>query len=99
MKKLKSKDFKLRRFFKKNEINRLVFKFLISNLKIKLTLKSLILIKNSRKYYFKAFVRIKNRCYITNRSKSIFNFFKLSRIVIKELGGFGFICGLRQSSW
>jgi len=44
-------------------------------------------------------VRLKNRCLLTNRGQSIYRFFHLSRITLKEFVGLGRIPGIRKSSW
>jgi ribosomal protein S14 len=46
-----------------------------------------------------SFVRIKNRCVITGRSKSCYRFFKLSRIQLKAHVSKGLLYGVRKSSW
>jgi ribosomal protein S14 len=43
-------------------------------------------------------VRNKNRCVITSRSGSIFRYFKLSRIALKNSASLGFLTGVRKSS-
>jgi len=44
-------------------------------------------------------VRIKNRCLITNRGQSVYRFFHLSRITLKEFVGLNRLPGIRKSSW
>jgi small subunit ribosomal protein S14 len=43
--------------------------------------------------------RIKNRCILTGRARSIYRHFKLSRIMIKELSAYGLLPGIQKSSW
>jgi len=43
--------------------------------------------------------KLKNRCTLTGRSKSITRNYRLSRIIFRELGREGFIAGLKKSSW
>ena len=43
--------------------------------------------------------RVKNRCVITNRSKSVHRFFKLSRIMLRELASMGKLPGVKKASW
>lgn len=43
--------------------------------------------------------KIKNRCTITGDARSISRYFKLSRMVIKELSSFGLLPGVQKSSW
>ncbi len=43
--------------------------------------------------------RSKNRCQITGRSHAVLRKFKISRIMLRELGLAGQIPGLRKASW
>jgi len=43
--------------------------------------------------------RIRNRCEITGRSRSVYRLNKLSRIAIRDLGSKGLVPGLVKSSW
>jgi small subunit ribosomal protein S14 len=43
--------------------------------------------------------RIRNRCEITGRPRSVYRKYKLSRIALRELGSKGLVPGLVKSSW
>ena len=43
--------------------------------------------------------RIRNRCELTGRSRSVYRKNKLSRIAIRDLGSRGLVPGLVKSSW
>ena len=43
--------------------------------------------------------RVRNRCELTGRSRAYYRKFKLSRIMLRELGNKGLIPGLVKSSW
>jgi small subunit ribosomal protein S14 len=43
--------------------------------------------------------RIRNRCEITGRSRSVYRLNKLSRIALRDLGSKGLVPGLVKSSW
>ncbi len=43
--------------------------------------------------------RIRNRCELTGRPRGYFRKFKLSRIMLRELGGEGMLPGVIKSSW
>lgn len=43
--------------------------------------------------------RIRNRCELTGRSRAYYRKFKLSRVMLRELGNKGLIPGLTKSSW
>lgn len=43
--------------------------------------------------------RVRNRCELTGRSRAYYRKFKLSRVMLRELGNKGLIPGLTKSSW
>lgn len=43
--------------------------------------------------------RIRNRCVITGRARSVYNKMRISRIVFRELAAKGAIMGVSKSSW
>ena len=43
--------------------------------------------------------RIRNRCELTGRTRAVYRKFRLSRIMLRELGNKGLIPGLTKSSW
>jgi len=43
--------------------------------------------------------RVRNRCELTGRSRAVYRKFRLSRIMLRELGNQGLIPGLTKSSW
>ena len=43
--------------------------------------------------------RIRNRCEITGRPRSVYRKFKLSRIALREMANSGLIPGVVKSSW
>jgi small subunit ribosomal protein S14 len=43
--------------------------------------------------------RIRNRCELTGRSRAYYRKFRLSRIMLREMGNQGLIPGLTKSSW
>jgi small subunit ribosomal protein S14 len=43
--------------------------------------------------------RIRNRCELTGRPRAVYRKFRLSRIMLRELGNKGLIPGLTKSSW
>lgn len=46
-----------------------------------------------------AAVRIRNRCEVTGRSRSVYRKFKMSRIALRDLASAGQIPGMVKSSW
>lgn len=43
--------------------------------------------------------RVRNRCELTGRSRGYYRKFRLSRVMLRELGNKGLIPGLTKSSW
>jgi ribosomal protein S14 len=76
----------------------------ISDYKKKQLLKCVVLYKTSflHKYLkknFSSFSFFTSQCVLTWRTRSVYSFFKLSRMCIRELSAFGFLKGVRKSSW
>jgi small subunit ribosomal protein S14 len=44
-------------------------------------------------------IRIRNRCELTGRSRSVYRRFKLSRIMLRQLASEGMLPGVVKSSW
>lgn len=58
-----------------------------------------IISKIGRNFRFGSLVIVKNRCKITGRSQSILRYYRISRIVFREMSSYGQILGLKKSSW
>ncbi len=43
--------------------------------------------------------RVRNRCELTGRSRAVYRKFRMSRIMLREMGNKGLIPGLTKSSW
>ncbi|XRA05391.1 MAG: hypothetical protein ACN6LP_00855 [Candidatus Carsonella ruddii] len=84
-----------------------ILKKSIINFKKILNIKKIIFKNKSLNNYFKLFclnkkkmfVRFKNRCYISGRSRSYYRIFNLNRNFIRKIGSFGYLIGLESSSW
>ena len=85
MKYLFVKDKKKRIKVKKNELKRLVFKSINYNLNLNNIIRegSWFSLNNLEKN--STYIRVKNRCVITNRTRFVFNKYKVSRIMFKKL--------------
>ncbi|MBV0899212.1 MAG: 30S ribosomal protein S14 [Wolbachia endosymbiont of Fragariocoptes setiger] len=44
-------------------------------------------------------VRVRNRCILTGRPRGVYRKFDLSRVILRDLCGFGKIPGVTKSSW
>lgn len=94
------RDQKRRAQLLKFELKRLQYKALShdrrslsSDLRYEYSLKLSKLPKNSSK------TRIRNRCLITGRPRSIYRLFRVSRIVFRDLASQGAIMGVKKASW
>lgn len=43
--------------------------------------------------------RVKNRCVLTGRSRSVHRFARLSRIMVRQLAHLGLLPGVSKASW
>lgn len=99
MKQALEKDKKKRKNYYKNEKKRVCLKSLSSNR----NLPDFLRWKSS--FALSAFsktvspLRIKNRCILTGRSRSILSSYRLSRLAFQRLAKEGKIVGLRKASW
>jgi ribosomal protein S14 len=80
------------------EVNYFVYSSLLSNQSCEyrslIYVKNLITVNNYNK-----FKNEHNRCLMTGRSRAIFKFCKLSRIMLRKQASAGFLVGLRKASW
>jgi small subunit ribosomal protein S14 len=90
---------KKRKLISKYEYKKLNLKKIINNSELPLDLRWEANLKLSNLPKNSSKTRAKNRCIITNRGKAIHQDFKISRIILRQLGSAGEISGLRKSSW
>lgn len=99
MKKQIKKNINQRYLFDQQEKKRLVLKSITQNLKFSTNIRW----KIQKKFFplsaNSSLTRIKNRCILTGRSRSVSRFFKLSRIQFRKLASEGSLPGLAKSSW
>lgn len=100
MKALSQKDQKRRNLFKQTERKRLILKTLLyNNPDISTEEKFLLQWKLDSLARNGARARIKNRCVVTSRGRSVYRKFKISRLEFQKLAGLGQIPGVTKSSW
>jgi small subunit ribosomal protein S14 len=91
------KDKKNRKVVLKKEVRRYVLKSLVKN--------QLLSVEERTRFYndlrdLNSFsTRIKNRCILTGRAKSIYRAFGLTRMQVRSEALFGLLNGVRKSSW
>lgn len=87
-------DLERRKIFSKNEIKNLSIKILLRSKKISY-------LENTKNYSQNDyhFCKIKNRCFLTLRARSIIRLAKLSRIKFKEFCSYGLVLGVKLYNW
>lgn len=99
MQKKIKKNIKQRYFYQNFEKKRIILKIISKNLFIKNNLRW----KTQQKWFFfnnnSSITRIKNLCVLTGRSRSIYRFFKISRIQLRKFASEGYLPGFSKYSW
>ena len=99
MQKKIKKNIKQRYLFKHFEKKRLILRILLKNLHIEREFRW----KLQQKWFFfnqnTSITRIKNVCALTGRTRSIYRFFKLSRIQLRKLASEGYLPSISKYSW
>jgi small subunit ribosomal protein S14 len=98
MNKYIKKDLKRRLLVKALEYKRLTLKALRANLSISTKIRFLALTQLSKLRADTALVKIRNRCILTGRSRGVYNYFKISRIMIRDLASKGLLPGVKKAS-
>lgn len=93
-----------RRLFQKSEIKRYLYRFLIKKVLFFRFFNSFFFAKKlnnllNRLPLKSSSVQFANRCIYSNRSRSIFCYFGLSRHSFKKLATFGLLVGVRKAVW
>lgn len=101
MLKFSAKENKLRQKLYQNEMQNQVFKT-IKPMLVKFRSKKLRnylqnLTNKSSKY--SSFTRTRTICILTGRSRSVYRFFRLSRMKIREYANAGYFTGVTKASW
>lgn len=99
MKKFVYIDRNNRQIFKLTEVQKLVYKSILSNQKepIEFRYKAhLFLLSFIRQ---SSLTKVKNRCIFTNRSKSVYRRFKMSRLMFRKMALEGKLIGVKKVSW
>jgi small subunit ribosomal protein S14 len=97
MKHLIAKDKRIRKVFFKKEIRRYVLKSLVKNQF--LSVEERTKFHNDLKDLHSFPMRIKNRCIVTGRAKSVYRAFGLTRMKVREAALFGLLNNVKKSSW
>jgi len=92
-------DKKRRTLFHKYEVKRTIYKSIIKNATISLASKLKASVKLCELSRNSSITRVKNRCILTGRPKSVYRQFRISRICFRELASNGLLTGVFKSSW
>lgn len=98
MKKSIEKDKKKRVLFLEHEAFRKVLKTITKNSNLPNNLREKAKIELSSLPKNSSIVRLRQRCLITGRGRSIVGGFNLSRLMVRKLGGDGMLHSVRKSS-
>src|SRR6056300_801030 len=94
-KKNKNKKYNLQNNKKKRLVHKIILKNYYFNKNIRWR-------ENQKWFYFNrntSLTRIKNICILTSRSRSIYRFFKISRIQLRKLASLGYLPGIAKYNW
>jgi len=98
-----NKDKNRRNLYTKLESSYKLIKVLqqTTQLQINLTSYYSVILKSLNKLSSKnaSISRIKRRCILTGRAKSVYKDFGLSRMQLRKLASFGLLSGVKKSSW
>ena len=99
MKKLVRKDSFKRQFVFENEVKHFVLKNVNNNLNFTPKIRWKAALFMSKKFKNNNLQSLVNRCIITGRKKRINKLYSFSRIMFLKLVRFGYLNGLKKSSW
>ena len=98
MKKYNYKDYKVRKDVAHYENKRISLKVIQQHLNFSKKKRYDAIIQLSKLKRKSSKIRIRNRCVLTGRSRGVFNYFKISRILIRNLAAKGLIPGLKKAT-
>ncbi|KNA05041.1 hypothetical protein SOVF_193810 [Spinacia oleracea] len=92
-------DYQRRQLASKYELRRKLYKALCRDPELPPNMKEKFRYKLSKLPRNSAFNRLRNRCIFTGRSRAVYEKFRMSRIVFRELASQGQLQGVKKSSW
>ena len=93
------RDKKRRILYSKYEVQRNTLKAMVRDFTLSKTLRFQYMQELNNLPRNSALSRTRNRCIVTGRAKSNYQFFKISRITLRELASQGLLPGVTKSSW
>jgi ribosomal protein S14 len=94
-----NRDYKRRQLVARNELKRLQYKAISQDINLipRIRLEAAFCLNKLNRN--SALVRVRNRCVMTGRARSVYSKYKMSRIVFRELASKGSLTGVTKSSW
>ncbi|GMY19628.1 ribosomal protein S14, mitochondrial-like [Fagus crenata] len=92
-------DNQRRQLAEKYELKRKLFKAFLRDPEIPAELREQQQCKLAKLPRNSSFTRLRNRCIFTGRPRGVYSFFRMSRIVFRELANKGALQGIKKASW
>lgn len=92
------KDIKRRIRVKHYQFKRISLKTIQQNLTLPPQVRLVAFIQLSKMQKNSSPIKVRNRCILTGRSRGVYNYFKISRIMIRSLAAQGLLSGLKKAS-
>lgn len=99
MKYLLLKNRRLYKLFFQFELKKLQLKFVLLNQYLPGYIRQHAFNKLNVMKPYSSLTYVRNRCFITNKSRSVFNYFRISRIKLRNLISNNYLNGIKKSSW
>ncbi|KAK7296915.1 hypothetical protein VNO77_49347 [Canavalia gladiata] len=93
------RDHKRRLLAAKYELRRKLYKAFCKDSDLPSDMRDKLRYKLSKLPRNSSFARVRNRCISTGRPRSVYEFFRISRIVFRGLASRGPLMGIKKSSW
>nr|YP_005090479.1 ribosomal protein S14 [Lotus japonicus]YP_005090493.1 ribosomal protein S14 [Lotus japonicus]AET62939.1 ribosomal protein S14 [Lotus japonicus]AET62953.1 ribosomal protein S14 [Lotus japonicus] len=93
------RDHKRRLLAAKYELRRKLYKAFCKDSDLPSDMRDKLRYKLSKLPRNSSFARVRNRCISTGRPRSVYEFFRISRIVFRGLASRGSLMGIKKSSW
>ncbi|KAL1294336.1 hypothetical protein AAHE18_19G134700 [Arachis hypogaea] len=93
------RDHKRRLLTTKYELRRKLYKAFCKDSDLPSDMQDKLRYKLSKLPRNSSFPRVRNRCISTSRPRSIYEFFRISRIIFRGLASRGPLMGIKKSSW
>ena len=92
-------DIRRRKLVLRDETKRLEYKSIIKNANLSKEIRYQYVEKLNNLNRNSSKIRIRNRCVLTGRGRSIYRFCKFSRLKFRELASQGALAGIKKASW